>query len=46
MDFGKNTPKILGIAYLIQFIGSLLSGILSDMAIGSGTISENLVSVS
>ncbi len=46
MIMDKNIPKFLGIAYLIQFIGSLLSGILSDVAIGSGTISENLVSVS
>lgn len=46
MNSNKNTPKLLGIAYLIQFIGSLLSGLLSDAAIGSGSMSENLVSIS
>jgi len=46
MDSNKNTPKFLGIAYLIQFIGSLLSDPLSSAAIGVGNTAENLVSIS
>ncbi len=42
----RNTPKFLGIAYLIQFVGSLLSDPLSSAAIGTGSTSESLVSIS
>ena len=46
MTIDKSTPKLLGVAYLIQFVASLLSGPLSDAATGSGSISEKLVSIS
>jgi hypothetical protein len=42
----KNTAKLLGIAYLIQFIASFLSTPLFDAALGSGTISEKLTNLS
>jgi len=42
----KNTPKLLGIAYLIQFVGSLLSDPLYGTAMGSGTVFEKLVRIS
>ena len=42
----NKTAKQLGVAYLIQFVASLASGQLADAAIGSGTISESLVSIS
>jgi len=42
----RDTTKLLGIAYLIQFVGSLLSGPLIDTAMGSGSISEILSSIS
>lgn len=42
----RDTTKLLGIAYLIQFVGSLLSGPLYDIAMESGTVFENLVSIS
>lgn len=46
MSIDAKTPKLLGIAYLIQFVGSLLSDPLFTMAAGTGSISENLVSIS
>ncbi|MGY5878936.1 MAG: DUF4386 domain-containing protein [Candidatus Thorarchaeota archaeon] len=46
MNSDKNIPKLLGIAYLIQFVASLVSGPLSDAATGTGSMSENLVSIS
>lgn len=45
MNSNKNIPKLLGIAYLVQFVASLLSDPLSSAAIGSGSMSENLVSI-
>jgi hypothetical protein len=42
----RSTTKLLGIAYLIQFVGSLLSGPILDAAMGSGSMPENLVSIS
>ena len=46
MTLDKNTPKLLGIAYLIQFVGSLVSDPTLSAAMGSGSASEILVSIS
>ncbi len=45
MDSDK-IPKLLGIAYLVQFVASLLSGLLIDAAIGTGDMSDQLISIS
>ncbi|MBE0526505.1 MAG: DUF4386 domain-containing protein [Candidatus Thorarchaeota archaeon] len=45
MNLDKNIPKLLGFAYLVQFIASLLSDPLRSAAIGTGNMSENLVSI-
>jgi len=42
----ENIPKLLGLAYLVQFIASLLSGPLIDTALGTGDMSDQLVSIS
>jgi hypothetical protein len=42
----KNTIKLLGAAFLTVFVASLLSGALLDSAVGSGSISDNLISIS
>jgi hypothetical protein len=46
MNSDKNTLRLLGAAFLIVFIASLLSGSLLNSAIGSGSISDNLVNIS
>ena len=46
MKSDKNTPRLLGAAFLLVFVASLLSGSLQESAIGSGSISEKLVSIS
>lgn len=46
MNIDENTPKLLGLAYLIQFVGSLISGPLSDAAMGTGSMSDNLLNIS
>ncbi len=46
MDFGKNTPRLLGIAFLIQAIASLLSETVSDSLIDTDSISNTLVNIS
>ncbi|MFW9905450.1 MAG: DUF4386 domain-containing protein [Candidatus Thorarchaeota archaeon] len=46
MGLNKNTPRFLGIAFLVQFVGSLLSGTLSGLILETGTISEKLVNIS
>ena len=46
MNSDKNTIKLLGAAFLTVFIASLLSGALLDSAVGSGSISDNLISIS
>ncbi len=46
MNPDKQTVKLLGAAFLIVFIVSILSDDLFNRAIGSGTISEILVNVS
>ena len=45
MDSAK-IPKLLGVAYLVQFVASLLSGSLIDAAIGTGDMSDQLVNIS
>jgi hypothetical protein len=46
MDFGENTPRLLGIAFLIQAIASLLSETVSDSLIETDSISNTLVNIS
>lgn len=46
MTSNKDTAKLLGIAYLIQFVASLLSDPLHSAAMGSGSMAEKLVSIS
>ncbi|MFX1482169.1 MAG: DUF4386 domain-containing protein [Promethearchaeota archaeon] len=46
MQKNKDIAKFLGLAYLIQFIASLLSAPLFDAALGSGTISDKLTNLS
>lgn len=46
MNSDKNTIKLLGAAFLTVFVASLLSGALLDSAVGSGSISDNLISIS
>ena len=42
----QNIAKLLGLAYLIQFIASFISSPLFDAALGTGTISEKLTYLS
>ena len=46
MNLDKNNIRFLGLAYLVQFVGSLLSDPLFGFASGTGTMSEKLVSIS
>jgi hypothetical protein len=46
MQNQKNIAKVLGLAYLIQFIASFISSPLFDTALGPGTISEKLTYLS
>jgi hypothetical protein len=46
MNIDKNTPRLLGAAFLTVFVASILSGALLNSAIGSGSISENLMNIS
>jgi hypothetical protein len=46
MNTSKNTIRLLGAAFLIVFVASMLSGSLLNAAIGSGSISDNLVNIS
>lgn len=46
MQKNENTAKLLGLAYLIQFIASFLSTPIFDTALGSGTTSDKLTNLS
>jgi len=46
MNAEKNAPRLLGAAFLIVAIASLISGLLFMSVIGSGSISDSLVNVS
>ena len=46
MNTSKNTIRLLGAAFLIVFVASMLSGSLLNAAVGSGSISDILVSIS
>ena len=46
MQKTENTAKLLGLAYLIQFITSFLSTPIFDAALGSGAISDKLTNLS
>jgi hypothetical protein len=45
MHADKNTIRLLGAVFLIVFFASLVSNTLLDQAVGSGSISERMVSV-
>ncbi len=45
MNTDKNTPKLLGAAFLIVFVASILSGALLDSVVGTGSISDILVNI-
>jgi hypothetical protein len=46
MNAEKHAPRLLGAAFLIVAVASLVGGLLLMSAIGSGSISDNLVNVS
>ena len=46
MDFGENTPRLLGIAFLIQAIASLLSETVSDSLIDPDSIPNSMINIS
>jgi len=46
MNSGKNTPRLLGTAFLFVFIASLISTQLLTSVVGSGGISDILVNIS
>jgi hypothetical protein len=45
MNTDRNTIRLLGAAFLIVFVASMLSGALLDSAVGTGSISDILVNV-
>ena len=46
MNSGKNTPKLLGAAFLFVFVASLISTQLVTSVVGSGGISDILINIS
>jgi hypothetical protein len=46
MNFSKNTPRLLGIAFLFQAIASLLSETVSDSLIDLDSISNSMINIS
>jgi len=45
MNSGKNTPRLLGAAFLFVFVASMLSTQLLTSVVGSGSISDILVNI-
>jgi hypothetical protein len=45
MNTDRKTIRLLGAAFLIVFVASMLSGSLLDSAVGTGSISDNLVNI-
>ena len=46
MNSDKNTPRLLGAAFLFVLVASILSGLLLTSVVGSGSISDILVNIS
>ena len=46
MNFGKNTPRLLGIAFLIQAVATVLSDQFSSSLIESDNISNSMINIS
>jgi hypothetical protein len=46
MNTGIDTARFLGVAQLVVFLGGMVSEQLLKSAVGSGTTSEKLVSIS
>jgi hypothetical protein len=45
MNTDKKTPRLLGAAFLLVFVASMLSGAMLDSVVGTGSISDILVNV-
>ena len=41
----RNAPRLLGAAFLFVFFASLISGVLLTSVVGSGNLSDDLMSV-
>ena len=46
MNSDKNTPKLLGAAFLFVMVASILSGLLLTSVVGSGGVSDIIVNIS
>ncbi len=46
MNSDKNTPRLLGAAFLFVMVASILSGLLLTSVVGTGSISDILVNIS
>jgi len=46
MNSDKNTPRLLGAAFLIVFVASILGDVMLTSVVGSGSISDILVNIS
>ncbi len=46
MNSDKNTPRLLGAAFLFVMVASILSGLLLTSVVGSGSISDILMNIS
>ena len=45
MNFSKNTPRLLGIAFLFQAVASFISETVSDSPIVSDSITDSMVNI-
>lgn len=45
-DFDKNMPRLLGAAFLLQAVASLVSGLIRDSLIGTGDIADSMINIS
>jgi len=46
MNSEKNTSRLLGAAFLLVFATSIVSGLLRESVVGTGSISDVLVNIS
>lgn len=46
MNLDRRTPRLLGVAFLVVFVASVITDLLHNSAVGSGSISEILVNIS
>jgi hypothetical protein len=45
-NIDKNMPKLLGAAFLLQALGSLIGGLIRDSIIGTGDITDSMTNIS